>query len=517
MIKMKFFLLLFISTSLFSQIDKQINWYNTQKGLNTEKAYKFLKQKNKIGQEVIVAVIDSGVDIEHEDLNGKIWNNSKEIPGNNIDDDLNGYVDDIHGWNFLGNKKGENLEFARYEKVRIFADLRDKYERLEKKQITESSEYNLYLKVKEEINADRLEYENYKNQTKQLLQVIKFIPNYVEFKLNKKGYDLKDLKKWDAMGEEEVQIKNIAISLFNGELSEETLNEQLKQVEDELDYHLNADFDDRKLIGDKPSDFEDRIYGNNNVEGSDALHGTHVSGIIAAIRNNNLGGDGVAENVKIMSLRAVPNGDEHDKDIALAIRYAVDNGAKIINMSFGKAYSSYQKEVYQAMEYADSKDVLLVHAAGNDHKNIDIESNFPAVKYDFQSKPLNLLITVGACTEDDKGHLAADFSNFGNKSVDIFAPGQDIFNTIPGNKYKKLDGTSMAAPMVSGVAALLKSFYPELSMLKIREIIINSGKDYGKTLQVKPGDLNKVKFIELSKYGKVVDLFNSVKMCESQH
>ena len=353
--------------------------------------------------------------------------------------------------------------------------------------------------------------------TKQLLQVIKFIPNYVEFKLNKKGYDLKDLKNWDALGEEEVQIKNIAISLFNGELSEETLNEQLKQVEDELDYHLNADFDDRKLIGDKPSDFEDRIYGNNNVEGSDALHGTHVSGIIAAIRNNNLGGDGVAENVKIMSLRAVPNGDEHDKDIALAIRYAVDNGAKIINMSFGKAYSSYQKEVYQAMEYADSKDVLLVHAAGNDHKNIDIESNFPAVKYDFQSKPLNLLITVGASTEDDKGHLAADFSNFGNKSVDIFAPGQDIFNTIPGNKYKKLDGTSMAAPMVSGVAALLKSFYPELSMLKIREIIINSGKDYGKTLQVKPGDLNKVKFIELSKYGKVVDLFNSVKMCESQH
>ena len=515
MFKINLIFLLFISTSLFSQKDNQINWYNYQRGLNTEKAYKFLKQKNKKGKEVVVAVIDSGVDIEHEDLQGKIWVNLKEIPGNKIDDDLNGYVDDIHGWNFLGNSKGENLEYARYEKVRIYADLRDKYERLKKSQIEESQEYNLYNKVKEEIKLDRLEYENYKTQTKQLLQAIKFIPNYVEFKLNKKDYSLKDLKNWKAVGEEEIQVKNIAISLFTGELTEETLNEQLKQVEDELNYHLNADFDDRKLIGDKSDNFEDRFYGNNDVEGSDALHGTHVSGIISAIRNNNLGGDGVAVNVKIMSLRAVPNGDEHDKDVALAIRYAVDNGAKIINMSFGKAYSNYQKEVYQAMEYADSKDVLLVHAAGNDHKNIDIESNFPSVKYDFQSSPLNLLITVGASTEYDNGRLAADFSNYGQNSVDIFAPGQDILNTIPGNKYKKLDGTSMAAPMVSGVAALLKSYYPELSMLKIKEIIVKTGKDYGKTFQLKPGELNKVKFLELSKYGKVVDLYNSVKMCES--
>ncbi len=331
------------------------------------------------------------------------------------------------------------------------------------------------------------------------------------------NYTINDLNKWNVTEEDEIQIKNIAISILTGELSEEILKEQQKQIEDELNYHLNPDYDDRKLIGDKIYDFNDINYGNKNVEGPDALHGTHVAGIIGAIRGNQLGGDGVTDKVKIMSLRAVPNGDEHDKDIALAIRYAVDNGAKIINMSFGKSYSSFQKEVYKAMAYADSLDVLLVHAAGNDHKNIDVESNFPAVNYEFQTKSLNLLITVGASTVNNRGLLAADFSNYGKKSVDIFAPGQDIFNTIPDNKYKKLDGTSMAAPMVSGVAALIKSYYPNLPMNKIKEIIIKSGKDFGKTKQKIPGDSNKVNFLEFSKSGKIVDLYKSVKMCESEY
>jgi subtilisin family serine protease len=509
---------LLFTLNSFAQKDSQINWYNNSKtGLQTEKAYKFLKKKNKKSQEVIVAVIDSGVDIEHEDLQGKIWVNLKEIPGNKIDDDLNGYVDDINGWNFLGNSKGENLEYARYEKVRIYADLRDKYERLKKSQIEESEEYNLYNKIKNEILEEKAEYENYKEQNKQLLQVIKFIPNYVATKLGKSDYSLKDLNNWKAEGDDDIQIKNIAIAMFLGQISEESLTEQLKQIEDILNYHLNPDFDDRKLIGDNPFDFKDNKYGNNDVEGADALHGTHVAGIISAIRGNDKGGDGVAENVKIMSLRAVPNGDEHDKDIALAIRYAVDNGAKIINMSFGKAYSTFQKEVYDAMAYADSLDVLLVHAAGNDNKNIDIESNFPAVEYVFQKKKLDRLITIGASTENNKEFLAADFSNYGNKSVDIFAPGKDIYNTIPNNKYKKLDGTSMAAPMVAGCAALIKSYYPHLTMKKIKNIILTSGNYYGNTFQRKPGEENKIQFSELSKTGMIVDLYKSVKMCESQH
>jgi subtilisin family serine protease len=514
----KIALLIFLSfvTSFFAQNDSYVNWYNSSvPGLSTEKAYKFLKKMQKNSQEVIVAVIDSGVDIEHEDLQGKIWVNTKEIPGNKIDDDANGYIDDIYGWNFLGNSKGDNVEFARYEKVRIFADLRDKYERLEKSQVADNEAYSFYIELKKEINESIAEYENYRDQSKQLIQILKFIPTYVATKIGKTDFNLTDLKNWKAEGEDERQIKNIAIAVLLGEISEEILAEQLKQIEDELNYHLNPDYDDRKIIGDKPHDFNDINYGNNDVEGSDALHGTHVAGIIAALRGNNLGGDGIAENVKIMSLRAVPNGDEHDKDIALAIRYAVDNGAKIINMSFGKAYSSYQMEVYQAMIYADSLDVLLVHAAGNDHKNIDIESNFPAVNYVFQKKSIDLLFTIGASTYT-KGMLAADFSNYGKKSVDIFAPGKDIYNTIPNNKYKKLDGTSMATPMVSGVAAVLKSYYPKLTMKQIKSIIIQSGRDFSNSSQKKPGEDSKVEFSNLSSSGKIVNLLNAVKMCENQ-
>ena len=413
----KIFLIVYLLSvaNLFAQKDNLINWYNkSTPGLNTDKAYKILKKKNKKSEEVIVAVIDSGVDIEHEDLKGKIWVNSKEIPNNKIDDDANGYIDDIYGWNFLGNNKGENLEFARYEKVRMFSELRDKYERLEKSQIVESDEYIFYNKIKNEIRDERAEYESYREQNKQLIQAIKFIPKYTASKIGKIDYNLNDLKNWKVEGNDELQIKNISIALFLGEISEEILTEQMKQIDDNLNYHLNPDFDDRKIIGDKVSDFKDVKYGNNDVEGIDALHGTHVAGIIAAIRGNKNGGDGVADNVKIMSLRAVPNGDENDKDVALAIRYAVNNGAKVINMSFGKAYSVFQKEVYQAMLYADSLDVLLVHAAGNDNKNIDVEPNFPAVKYDFQEKPIDLLLTIGASSYNKK-MLATDFSNYGKK------------------------------------------------------------------------------------------------------
>jgi subtilisin family serine protease len=250
------------------------------------------------------------------------------------------------------------------------------------------------------------------------------------------------------------------------------------------------------------------------VEGKDASHGPHVAGIIAAIRNNNLGLNGIADNAQIMVLRAVPNGDEQDKDIALAIRYAVDNGAKIINMSFGKGYSPFQKEVYDALAYASSKDVLLVHAAGNDSKNIDVEPNYPTPLYTFQKEKLPLFLTIGASTKNAKKHLPADFSNYGKVQVDVFAPGKDIYSTIPQSAYKKYDGTSMAAPMVAGVAALLKSYYPSLSMLQIKNTILLSAKYYGKSKQIIPGTKKKTRFGNLSVSGGVVDLVEAVKLCE---
>ena len=444
--------LVFISVSALSiaqPIEGTLNWYNQEgQGMYTEKAYSYLKKKKS--QTVIVGVIDSGVDIEHEDLKGQIWVNEDEIPNNGIDDDNNGYIDDVHGWNFLGNAKGEHVNDARLEKTRILAQLKDKYDGIDPNSIDQDDEYKLYLQVKEEVAADRAQFEQYMDMIDQLPK------------------------------------------------------EAQDYIRSQMDYNLNVDFDDRSLIGDDPDDFTDTNYGNNDVEGPDALHGTHVSGIIGALRGNDLGGDGVAENVKIMSLRAVPNGDEFDMDIALAVRYAVDNGAMVINMSFGKAYSPHQKEVYEAFKYADSKGVLLIHAAGNDAKDIDVEPNYPTSMYSFQTEPLDHFVTIGASTKNKGEEMVASFSNYGAKGVDVFAPGFEIYNTIPQSKYRNLQGTSMAAPMVAGAAAMLKSYFPELSMKEIKEVLYSTSVRYPKV----DG------FAEKSVTGGVINIYNAAKACK---
>ena len=500
----------------FAQVNVEANnWHNTDKaGLHTEQAYELLK--NKKSTTVIVAVIDSGVDCEHEDLVGKIWTNPKEIPNNNVDDDGNGYVDDIHGWNFLGNAKGEMQDYACFEKVRIYRSLRDKFERLKESQVKpeDKEEYTLYIKVKNDIAKEVSEYKGYQKQNEQLPLLVRYIPQAVGQILGKPNYSLEDLAKWKPKDEEGKELKMLAEAILNGGLNLEVIEEQTEQVNSALNYQLNVDYNDRQFVDDNPTDFTQVKYGNNVVEGKDASHGTHVAGIIAAIRKNNLGIDGVADNAQIMVLRAVPNGDEQDKDIAIAIRYAVDNGAKVINMSFGKGYSPYQKEVYEALAYASSKDVLLVHAAGNDHNNIDVEPNFPTPFYSFQKEKLPLFMTIGASTKNVKKHLAADFSNYGKIQVDVFAPGKDIYSTVPQSAYKKYDGTSMAAPMVAGVAALLKSYYPSLTMFQIKNIILLSAKYYGKTKQFIPGTEKTERFSEMSVTGGVVDLVEAVKMCE---
>jgi subtilisin family serine protease len=296
---------------------------------------------------------------------------------------------------------------------------------------------------------------------------------------------------------------------------EKEINEGVAHFETYLEYYTNVDFNSRTIVGDDPSNFSEINYGNNDVEGPDALHGTHVAGIIGAIRDNKIGMNGVADNVQIMSVRTVPDGDERDKDVALAIRYAVDNGAQVVNMSFGKAYSPYQEEVYAAIKYAESKGVLLVHAAGNDHKNIDNESNYPTGFYQFEgAENFSNFLTIGASTANKKA-ISASFSNFGKKQVDIFAPGHKIYATIPNNKYKNLQGTSMAAPMVSGVAALLKSYYSNLSMIQIKEIILKSSKSYH-GVEVKDGSTDQiVDFGSLSVTGAVINVPAALKMAEN--
>ncbi|RFC53516.1 S8 family serine peptidase [Brumimicrobium aurantiacum] len=502
-----------------AQVDKKVlNWYNSSKtGMSTDKAYKKLKKITP--DTVVVAIIDSGIDIEHEDLQGKIWVNKDEIPGNGIDDDNNGYIDDVNGWNFLGNKEGENINTARLNVTRIYAELKPRFEGVDSADVKaeDSEDYALYLETKGEVEKNRERYKAIIEQTTQFKdQMLPNLPDMIKNMMDVEEYDEKSLKKWKAEGPQQEQMKQIGLSLLSGELNEEVLEEQIEQLQGMIDGHYNPDLNERALIGDDIYDITDTDYGNNDVEGPDALHGTHVGGIVAATRGNDLGGDGVADNVLLMSLRAVPDGDEFDKDIALAIRYAVDNGAKVINGSFGKSYSSLPKAVYDAIIYAQENDVLFVHAAGNSAEDLAIYSNFPAVKYDFQELPFTHLLTIGASTRNHEEKLAAGFSNYGKDQVDIFAPGYEIYNTFPDNEYEAINGTSMASPMVAGVAALLKGYFPSLSMEEVRQIILDSGDYFGDTYQYVPGTKELVKFDNLSRYGKVVNVKAAVLLAKER-
>lgn len=521
---------LFIASTPFSQeVDKKIlNWYNKGKyGMNTDATYKKLLADKK-GSPVIVAVIDSGVDIEHEDLQGHIWINADEIPDNGIDDDNNGYIDDIHGWNFLGNAEGEILNdvqlemtrlYSRYDSIyanRGYADLSDE----------EKLNFDLYKEVKEKVekNIEECE-ENIKSYEKDLETFRK--ANEALKELCDGECDFKQLKEFTKdEAHEDHAFALMRMWLYGFDTFEEYVD-AYEYWKNQLAYNYNPTIYPRTLVGDNPADFSNTIYGNNNVRGEGAEHGTHVSGIIAGIRGNGLGGDGVSDFAIIMPIRAVPDGDERDKDVALAIRYAVDNGAKIINMSFGKGYSPYQDEVIAAFRYAEENGVLLIHAAGNEADNNDEVENYPTSKYESMNERFSNWIEVGASSrfgkvKVKKGYitqwgLVTDFSNYGKEMVDVFAPGHDIFSTVPDNEYDIYDGTSMASPMVAGVAALLKSYYPELTMIEIKDIILESVQDLGDTEVVLIGKKNRlVPFKDMCVTGGVVNVFNAVQLAEKR-
>ena len=462
-------------------------------GMSVDKAYTELL-KNKKSTKVIVAVVDTGVDINHEDLKSVIWTNKKEIPNNGKDDDKNGFIDDVHGWNFLGDSNNENLEM-----VRIL-----------KKGDDGSEIYKNAL-------ADYTENLKEANEAKETVDVLLNADKAIVEVLKKDNYTIEELKDMPSAKFELYDSKRIMLSYATqkGATFHDDLKSYQTSVYDQLDYNLNKDFDGRKIVGDNPEDINNKNYGNNVVyskDRKDSLHGTHVAGIIAQGRDNGLGGDGVADNVEIMPVRALLNGDEYDKDIALAIRYAVDNGAKVINGSFGKDYSPHAEWVYDAIKYAASKDVLIVHAAGNDSKDIDTEPNFPTDEVNGAEIADNL-ITIGALRNEIGEKVVAKFSNYGKKNVDVFAPGVKIYATVPGNKYKYLQGTSMASPNAAGVAALIRSYYPNLKASQIKQILMQSGTSLN--FDVKVGaKQEKIPFSEASVSGKIVNAYNALKMAE---
>ncbi len=480
-------------------------------GTSTEKVYKRIKIPNR--NEIIVAVIDSGVDINHEDLKGHIWVNFAEFYGKpGVDDDSDGYIDDVFGWNFLGNKNGQNVGSTTLEVTRIYARLK---KRKDAGEILSSEDGALYDQVSQEVEAGIK-----KAQTN--------LPRYQAFAdaitlLKANGLKEETISGLDAVTSTDpdvIKAKSLATVVYNAELTSEDIAGGIENFHAQIDYYYNASFDSSTIVGDHPEILNEKGYGNGDVIGSDARHGTHVAGIIAANRSNHFGIDGQTRNIRIMPIRAVPDGDERDKDVGNAIRFAVDHGARVINMSFGKPYSPDKSYVDSAVKYAESKGVLMVHAAGNDSKNTEsLHNNFPnrlVSAGSGKTREIETWIEVGASSKIKGLNLPADFSNYGKTSVDVFAPGKDIVSTVPGNKYASLSGTSMASPETAGVAALLLEKYPYASANEVKRAILETTTQYQDLSCALPGTADYLRptlvlFSDLSATGGIVNAYQAMQ------
>jgi subtilisin family serine protease len=463
--------------------------------------------KYGIGEhEVIVAVIDSGIDVNHPALKHKMWINDAEANGKEgVDDDGNGFVDDVHGWNFLGD-----VYDARIEAVKVYMDLTAKIRKgkklsKSKKKLlkkTISAVFNFWGGADSPIAKSIMVNENVEylvkagglNKTKNEI-TNKDLEKIAETTAKKKyalRYSLKEIKKY--IGEDDVRVhlnnyKRYASPFMYG-----------KYINTYFSFDPNfKPWDELNKQGKK--------YGNAKVSpiGSDEDHGTHVAGIIAADSEEMVGIAGKAK-VKIMALRVVPNGDERDKDVANAIRYAVDNGAKVVNMSFGKGISSETHLVKKAIKYAARKGVLLVHAAGNDNRKIKYNNNFPNKLTGIRKVATNFL-TVGASSFAKGEELVANFTNYSKTQVDIFAPGHKIYSAVLNDGYDFFSGTSMASPCAAGVATLILTHKPKMKPKKMIRLLRNTVNTYDKDLSVKVGD-EMILFNSLSKSEGITDVEN---------
>ncbi|HJV18837.1 MAG TPA: S8 family peptidase [Sediminibacterium sp.] len=481
---------------------------------------------------MIVAVLDSGVDTTHEDLKRNLWVNPREIPGNGIDDDQNGYIDDIYGWNFLGGKDGRSIKKAADEKARVYHRWKEQFagKQIDTNQLSrkEREKYQIWMKASAGLNFSQEEQMDVMF-IELTAKAMRRHDKIIRQEMAREEYTCEQLEKFDPATKtgRDAKIGYLTCIKMMGIDPEEKNTSTLGELEEYIEGKKSS-FESKEkapynyraeIVRDNYDNFSDRFYGNNDVMGPGPMHGTHVSGIIGAQRNNNLGMDGVADQVKIMMLRVVPEGDEYDKDVALAIRYAVDNGAKIINMSFGKSYSPEKNWVDSAVRYAEQHDVLLVHASGNDAEDIDVSENYPSPWLEQWKTKASNFITVGASSDIKLGNsIAADFSNYGKEIVDVFAPGVKIYSTIPGgNQYGNLKGTSMATPIVSGLAAMLRSYYPGLSAVEVKRIIEQSVSRPDAMLPcIKPGIKGgPLPFSDLCKTGGIINAYNAVSIANS--
>lgn len=507
-------------------LDKTADGYS---GISLKQAYEFVQSKHLKSTPVTVAVIDSGIDTLHEDLKPVLWKNEDEVPGNGKDDDGNGYVDDVHGWNFIGGKDGRNVKQDSYEGARVYHTLKTKYadRTIDTALLKGDSleEYNTWLRAKKKIEGEGHEGAGLDLvMLKRAYASAQKSDSILRQALGRDTFTGNDLDTFQATTVAEKAAKGGLIYLFRANQMMEMTNVEFVHGFGEFVGGEERKAESREkappayraeIVKDNEADINDKFYGNSDIMAGTPFHGTHVAGIIGAARNNGKGIDGIADNVRIMMIRAVPDGDEHDKDIALAIRYAVDNGAKIVNMSFGKDFSPQKHWVDDAVKYAESKNVVLIHAAGNDGKNIDSTHNYPNAALKQLNERAKTWITVGASGDINAGGLTASFSNYGKQEVDVFAPGVRIYSTIPGgNTYGNAQGTSMAAPVVAGTAAFLLSYFPQLTAEQVKEVIEKSAQSPTDSVS-KPGSEDYVKLGEISKTGGVINAFEAAKLADS--
>jgi subtilisin family serine protease len=488
-------------------------------GISSKLAYKYILSKRKPRRQVIVAVLDGGVDIHQKDLQGHIWSNLGEVPNNGIDDDHNGYADDVHGWNFIGGPHG-NVHYDTFVVTRLYARLYPKYHHADTTNFTpkQRKQYHLFKKVQKD----------YKHQINKLIQRYHTIQRLEGSKKLADSlltrhlgghYTYRQLQEYQPDNQWQTFAKNVMSYVMKQDIDSAFIAKRKEDIYHNAKYGYNPDYSSRNLVNDDYKNQTQHYYGNNDVDACGPFHGTHVAGIISALRNNGIGMNGIANYVLIMPIRVVPDGDERDKDVANGIRYAVDNGANIINMSFGKRYSPDSTVVGQAIKYADEHGVLMIHAAGNSSDNTDKKPTYPhghSIK--LKKGVPDLWLSVGATSWRPDSNFVASFSNYGQHTVDLFAPGVDIYSTVLHNKYKRESGTSMAAPVVSGVAAVIMEYYPKLSADQVKKVLMKSVKKYPRKMVIYPHKPDKEGkmglFSKLSVSGGEVNLFNALQLAQ---
>jgi subtilisin family serine protease len=479
-------------------------------GISSERAMRELLAGKTTRRTVLVAIIDNGIDTAQVDLRANLWTNPREIAANGKDDDNNGYIDDVHGWNFIGSRDGQDVHWDTFEITREYARCHNQAAAGGQPPITDAARctaidsdfVKLRKSIDDEVRAHRQIHDVYRQIIPLLMTAARTDSLTVE-----------RVRAMYPLTPELTQARQVFLDLAKQGATPSVIDEGLASLEGQQKYGLNPEYNTRTIVGDNYADVHERGYGNPDVMGQNADHGTHVAGIIGAVRGNGIGIDGIAPAVKLMMIRTVPEGDERDKDIANAIRYAVDNGAQIINMSFGKAYSPNKAVVDDAVKYADSHGVLMVHAAGNEGEDLNAHQQFPLPVYLGGGRPQNW-IEVGASSWKGGDHLAARFSNYSRDLVDVFAPGVDILSTVPGNRYERNSGTSMATPVVSGVAALIMDYFPNLTAADVKNIIVTSATKVDQMV-VRPGSKDTVSFASLSASGGIVNAYNAIKMAEA--